>query len=197
MLSAPVCFKRMVNRRFQQVAESNDLLKKRQREELKRIALLNHAVDSGAVVEKLVKELERLPNARIVAAYMALPGEVDLRELFGRLDKEWVFPRVRGENLNFYRVKNIDEEMQIGAFGIMEPRDGLEEVAVEEVDVFLCPGLGFDRKGGRLGRGRGFYDRMLKQAKPEAVKIGVCFPFQIVEDVVMEEHDVRMDLVIG
>jgi 5-formyltetrahydrofolate cyclo-ligase len=87
--------------------------------------------------------------------------------------------------------------MRVGAFGILEPMDGLDEVAVEEVDVFLCPGLGFDRKGGRMGRGRGFYDRMLKQAKPEAVKLGVCFPFQMVDDVVMESHDVRMDGVIG
>jgi 5-formyltetrahydrofolate cyclo-ligase len=170
--------------------------KKQQREELRRIASLNHGVDSRAVVEKLALELERYPDARIVAAYMALPGEVDLRGLFGGVHKTWVFPRVRGEELIFYRVKNIDDDMQIGAFGIMEPRDGLEEVAVEEVDVFLCPGLGFDRKGGRMGRGKGFYDRILKQSKPAAVKMGVCFPFQIVDDIVMEEYDVRMDGVV-
>ncbi len=175
----------------------SDVNKKRQREELRRIALLNRAADSGAVVEKLVQELDRLPKVRIVSAYMALPGEVDLRGLFGQIEKAWVFPRVKGTDLHFYRVNNIDEEMQVGVFGIMEPRDGLEEVAVEEVDVFLCPGLGFDRSCGRLGRGRGFYDRILKQAKPEAVKIGVCFPFQIVDNIVMEEHDVRMDVVVG
>jgi 5-formyltetrahydrofolate cyclo-ligase len=174
----------------------NDVDKKRQRAELKRIVSLNHAADSGVVVGKLVQELERLPNARIVAAYMAMPGEVDLQELFGRIDKQWVFPRVRGEDLKFYRVKNLEAEMQVGAFGILEPKDELEEVSVDAVDVFLCPGLGFDRKGGRLGRGRGFYDRMLKQAKPTAVKIGVCFPFQIVDHIVTEDHDVTMDLVL-
>lgn len=174
----------------------NHVDKKRQRAELKHIASLNRAADSGAVVEKLVKELERLPNARIVAAYMAMPGEVDLRELFGRIDKQWVFPRVRGEDLKFYRVKNLETEMQVGAFGILEPKDELEEVRADAVDVFLCPGLGFDRKGGRMGRGRGFYDRMLKQAKPEAVKIGVCFPFQIMDHIVTEAHDVRMDVVV-
>jgi 5-formyltetrahydrofolate cyclo-ligase len=104
---------------------------------------------------------------------------------------------VRGEDLKFYRVKNIEEEMQLGAFGILEPKDDLEEVSVDAVDVFLCPGLGFDRKGGRLGRGRGFYDRMLKHAKPDAVKIGVCFPFQIVEEIALESHDVLMDMVVG
>lgn len=154
-------------------------------------------LDSETVVGKLVGFLEGEPECQVVAAYAALPDEVNLREIFGKVDKDWVFPRVRGEDLNFYRVKNYDEEMQVGAFGIMEPKDGLEEVRVEQIDVFLCPGLGFDRNGGRLGRGRGFYDRMLKQAKPEAVKIGVCFPFQIVDDMIMEAHDVRMNGVVG
>ena len=170
--------------------------KKRQREELRRIASMNDVSDSGVVVEKLVQELDRLPSAHIVAAYMALPGEVDLSELFGQVDKAWVFPRVRGENLSFYRVKNVDQEMQVGAFGIMEPKDGLDEVSVNEVDLFLCPGIGFDRTGGRMGRGKGFYDRMLENAKPSALKIGVCFPFQLVDEIVMEPHDVRMDKVI-
>lgn len=171
--------------------------KQQQREELKRLVTLNRTSDSNAVVHQLVLELKKLPTAHIVAAYMALPGEVDLSALFAQVDKDWVFPKVRGENLNFYRVKNIDLEMQVGAFGIMEPIDGLEEVWVEDVDVFLCPGLGFDRNGGRLGRGRGFYDRMLNQAKPSALKFGVCFSFQIVDEIIMEDHDVRMDRVIG
>jgi 5-formyltetrahydrofolate cyclo-ligase len=179
------------------VAENSDLQKKRQREELRKIVSLDYFADSVAVVQKLALELEALPTGQIVAAYMALPGEVDLSGLFGQVDKDWVFPRVRGEDLSFYRVRNFMEEMQVGAFGIMEPKDGLEEVQVEDVDVFLCPGLGFDRSGGRLGRGRGFYDRMLNQAKPSALKIGVCFPFQIVDEIVMEDHDVRMDRVVG
>ncbi len=157
---------------------------------------MNDVSDSRVVVEKLVQELNRLPSAHIVAAYMALPGEVDLSELFGRIEKEWVFPRVGGENLSFYRVKNVDQEMQVGAFGIMEPKDGLDEVSVNEVDLFLCPGIGFDRTGGRMGRGKGFYDRMLENAKPSALKIGVCFPFQLVDEIVMEPHDVRMNKVI-
>jgi 5-formyltetrahydrofolate cyclo-ligase len=175
----------------------SDVNKQQQRKDLRRLASLHRDEDSVAVVEKLVVQLERFPNARIVSAYMAMPSEVDLRGLFGRIDKQWVFPRVRGEDLKFYRVKNIEEEMQLGAFGILEPKDDLEEVSVDAVDVFLCPGLGFDRKGGRLGRGRGFYDRMLKHAKPDAVKIGVCFPFQIVEEIALESHDVLMDMVVG
>ncbi len=170
--------------------------KQQLRKELKRLATSNPLADSKAVIEQLAHELQNLPKSRIVAAYMALPGEVDLSELFGQVDKEWVFPRVRGENLSFYRVKNVDQEMQVGAFGIIEPKDGLDEVGVKQVDIFLCPGIGFDRSGGRMGRGKGFYDRMLENARPSALKMGVCFPFQVVDEIVMESHDVRMDKVI-
>lgn len=166
------------------------------RAELKRLAALNQTNDSKAVVDKLSRELENLPQ-RTVAAYMALPGEVDLQELFQTVDKDWVFPRVNGEHLHFYRVRNFQTDMQIGAFGILEPKDGLEEVSADAIDIFLCPGLGFDRQGGRLGRGKGFYDRMLEKAKPSAIKIGVCYPFQIVDRITMETHDVRMDKVVG
>ena len=64
------------------------------------------------------------------------------------------------------------------------------------IDVFLCPGLAFDLRGGRLGRGRGFYDRALALTGPGAYRIGICFSWQIVEDVHCEPHDVPMDEVI-
>ncbi|RYD45106.1 MAG: 5-formyltetrahydrofolate cyclo-ligase, partial [Verrucomicrobiaceae bacterium] len=92
-------------------------------------------------------------------------------------------------HLTFHTGENLAE----GSFGIMEPAEGSPEVAVEEIDAFLCPGLAFDRKGGRLGRGRGFYDRLLAKAREDAVKIGLCHGFQMVEDTFSEEHDVRMD----
>jgi 5-formyltetrahydrofolate cyclo-ligase len=74
--------------------------------------------------------------------------------------------------------------------------EGLEEISVSQIDVFLCPGLGFDRHGGRMGRGKGFYDRILARANPSAYKIGVCFPFQIVDKITTDEWDVKMDEVV-
>lgn len=170
--------------------------KKQQREELRKIASLNAGVDPEAVVEKLAKRLEEHGSAQVIAAYMALPGEVDLNGLFAKIDQQWAFPKVVGDELKFYRVRDFATDFAKGSFGIPEPLDGLDEIPIHDIDVFLCPGLGFDRHGGRMGRGKGFYDRILAKANPSAYKIGVCFPFQLVDKITTDEWDVVMDEVI-
>jgi len=97
----------------------------------------------------------------------------------------------------FHAVKNPDLELVPGAFGILEPSPTLPVVDLAKIDVFLCPGLAFDSHGGRLGRGRGYYDRLLARARPDAYKIGVCFPHQLVPETFTEPHDIHMDLVIS
>jgi len=86
-----------------------------------------------------------------------------------------------------------DSDMQTGAFGISEPKAQIP-VPEEEIDVILVPGIAFDKKGGRIGFGKGYYDRLLSRTK--AVKIGLCHAVQLVEDTFCEPHDVRMDYVI-
>lgn len=170
--------------------------KKRQREELRKIASLNAGADPKAVVDKLAERLVEFGSARVVAAYMALTGEVDLNGLFSKIDQQWAFPKVVGDQLKFYRVRDFVTDFATGSFGIPEPLDGLDEIPIHEIDVFLCPGLGFDRHGGRMGRGKGFYDRILAKANSSAKKIGVCFPFQIVDKITTDEWDVKMDEVV-
>lgn len=134
------------------------------------------------------------PEVRVLAVYSPLPGEVDLAPAIARRpDLAWVYPRISGDRLSFHSGEN----WVAGPFGIREPAADLPEVPVDEIDAFLCPGLAFDASGGRLGRGRGFYDRMLARAKPGALKIGICFPFQLVPETFSEPHDIAMDLVIS
>lgn len=170
--------------------------KRLQRQQLRALVRLHPEADSAPVVNRLAKRLKQLDSARIVAAYMALPGEVDLGELFNWVTRDWVFPKVVGDGLNFYRVGNIAQDLQCGTFGIFEPKDGLERVAATQIDLFLCPGLGFDRDGGRMGRGKGFYDRVLSDARSDARKIGVGFPHQIVDRIITDPWDIRMDEVV-
>jgi 5-formyltetrahydrofolate cyclo-ligase len=134
------------------------------------------------------------PALHTVAVYSPLPGEVDLSAiLLLRADTRWVYPKVRGTDLTFH--SGLD--FVYGAFGILEPAAGSPEVALADIDAFICPGLAFDPRGGRLGRGRGFYDRMLAKARPDALKLGVCFEIQWVTDTFPEPHDVLMDHVIS
>lgn len=134
------------------------------------------------------------PESTTISLFAALPGEPDLLPLIElHPERRWVLPRVDGDALTFHAVTIPDNDLHLGAFNIREPLSSSPRVPVAEIDLFLCPGLAFDLQGNRLGRGRGFYDRMLAQARPDAFKLGVCFPFQIVADTFSEPHDIRMD----
>ena len=76
----------------------------------------------------------------------------------------------------------------------MEPV-GRRFLNYDEIDVAVIPGLAFDRKGGRLGRGKGYYDRLLSKL-PDCRKLGMCFDFQMVDAVPAEAHDIKMDDII-
>lgn len=176
---------------------ADEHIKRRLRGEMRRRISGNPGADSAAVVKEVAAYLSDRPALRVVAVFAALPGEVDLRALPGEIGRVWAFPRVEAGDLVFHEVRDFDKDLEKGAYGIMEPRADLPSVEIGNVDIFLCPGLAFDAKGGRLGRGKGFYDRMLGQARPDATKVGVCFGFQLVDGIVMEGHDVRMDAVIA
>ena len=154
--------------------------------------------NSAPVTEAVRRRLADRPELRTVAMFAALPGEVDLLPLLAwDPTRCWVLPRIDGAELRFHQVLDPARDFVSGPLGIREPAASLPLVPVEVVDVFLCPGLAFDVRGGRLGRGRGFYDRMLAAARPGALKIGICRPFQRVPDTFAEPHDVPMDEVIS
>ncbi|RPJ33109.1 MAG: 5-formyltetrahydrofolate cyclo-ligase [Verrucomicrobiaceae bacterium] len=160
--------------------------------------LRERTADGAAARAALERWLARQSALRTIAVFAALPGEVDLMEVIARHpERRWVYPRVAGVELRFHYVAHPQGELIPGAFGVREPAPALPLVAVGEIDAFLCPGLAFDPRGGRLGRGRGFYDRLLAKARPGALKIGVCFPEQIVADTFPEAHDVLMDEMIS
>lgn len=153
--------------------------------------------DSAALRAAISSWLEAHPEVRTITTFAALVGEPDLLPLVAaHAEKDWLFPAVRDETLTFHAIREPYTELGVGMFGIREPALGAPVVEWHDIDAFLCPGLAFTRAGGRLGRGRGFYDRALALARPGAVKIGVCFPFQIVDDTFSESHDIAMDEVI-
>lgn len=170
--------------------------KKAMRDELRR-RLEEKTGDSALVAPEVAAYLRERPHFRVVALFAPLPGEVDLISLTRGTERAWAFPRVEDGTLAFYQVKDAEKELKPGAFGILEPVNGLPPLYPDEIDLFLCPGLGFDTHGGRIGRGKGFYDGILAKARPDAVKLGICFGHQLVDEVVMEDHDIRMNGVIA
>jgi 5-formyltetrahydrofolate cyclo-ligase len=150
-----------------------------------------------AVRAKLAVWLKKHPTLHTVSAFTPMPDEIDLIPLLANFpDRRWVFPRIEGDHLALHMVHDPGVELLPGRWGILEPPRDAPEVRPTEVDVFLCPGLAFDRTGGRLGRGRGYYDRLLSLARPDAQKLGICRGAQIVDDTFPEPHDIAMNEVI-
>lgn len=155
------------------------------------------AADGAQLLSALKQSLDGLEQSKRIAVFSALAGEPDLSPLQREMPRHhWLYPRVADQQLSFHRVDDPDSQLVAGAFGILEPAPHLPGVEIADIDIFICPGLAFDAGGGRLGRGRGFYDRMLAQAREDALKIGVGFACQLVEDACCEAHDIPMNAVL-
>jgi 5-formyltetrahydrofolate cyclo-ligase len=154
-------------------------------------------LDSPRIRAAVAGWLTSHPDASTIAVFHALPGEVDLTEITRQhRNRRWVYPRIAGADLVFHHVNEPADDLVPGAMGILEPSADLPVIPTHEIDAFFCPGLAFDTRGGRLGRGKGFYDRLLSRSRPDALKIGICFPDQLVADTFAEAHDIPMDLVL-
>lgn len=147
--------------------------------------------------------LAEFTAARTVMCYVDAGSEVRTRpDLPGMLasGKKLVVPYCEGDDLRLFHLKEI-QELSPGAFQIPEPHRELRtladrQVRAEELDLIFVPGVAFDRRGGRLGRGRGFYDRFLQQVRPDASLIGLAFECQVLDEIPVAEHDILMDKIV-
>ncbi len=134
-----------------------------------------------------------------ILLYSPLKDEVDVRQLIAEAaaaHKCVILPVVDGDNLTL-RIYEGERSMAKGAFGIMEPTGTFFPVSrYNEIGLAIIPGMAFDNKGHRLGRGKGYYDRLLPHL-PQAFLMGVCFHFQLLDDVPSEPHDVLMHSVVS
>lgn len=146
---------------------------------------------SAEILERF-QYLEHFRRAKAIGAYMPLSGEVDVSPLFQRLEKNFYIPAF-DEIAGSYRMARLTTELRKGRFGIQEPAVPVF-AAADEVDLIIVPGVAFDLAGGRVGRGGGFYDRLLPQYR--AMRIGICFDFQCLENVPVDQHDVRIDRLV-
>lgn len=128
-----------------------------------------------------------------ILMYHSLPDELFTHSFLGKWanKKRFFLPRVNGVNLEILPYE--ESKLELGSFHIEEPT-GNETVDPSEIELVVVPAVAYDRNGNRLGRGKGFYDRLLKTTK--ATKVGVGYEFQLVDSVPTEPHDVGMDIII-
>ncbi len=148
---------------------------------------------SGSIWNKLM-ETKDFKEAHTVLLYWSIAGEPETHEFIKELSsvKRIVLPVVNGNELV---LKVYDPgTMKLGAFNILEPGPDAPVVSPQEIDLAVIPGLAFNLKGQRLGRGKGFYDRLLPQLN--CPKAGVCYSCAIVDKVPCEPWDMCVDSVI-
>lgn len=145
---------------------------------------------STSLLDKLIDH-PRFKEAQTVLLYYSLLDEVRTHEFVERIsqEKQVVLPVVTGDELELRRYSG-KTDLKKGSFGIDEPT-GEIVTDFSSIDVAIIPGVGFDKHGNRLGRGKGYYDRLLP--KLQSYNIGVCFSFQVLPEIPTESFDRPMD----
>ncbi|MEJ8306625.1 5-formyltetrahydrofolate cyclo-ligase [Saccharibacillus sacchari] len=160
----------------------------------------------GLAASRLGALRERKGKPLVVLGYLSFRSELDVRPLLAEC-------RLRGDIVLAPRIEKGTRRMRLlemsdatdeasGSWSIPEPKPELPEWPEErlgDIDVVLVPGLAFDLKGGRIGYGGGFYDRLAQRFQVAGAKPGywaLAFDEQVVEEVPMEPHDFRLELLI-
>ncbi len=155
---------------------------------------------SRIIIEKLLS-LPLYKNSSFFMTYVSFAKEVDTFSLIERslnLGKRVAVPyivSVEGEMVPAI-VKSL-QDLEPGPWGILQPKkEKLEVIQPQKLDFLIVPGVAFDRKGNRLGRGKGFYDRFLSHLPPSLPRISLVYSFQIVEEIPVDKHDLPVNLII-
>jgi len=157
---------------------------------------------SKQIIDRVVS-LSEYQQAQWVMWYVSVRSEVQTRQsiadqLLG--SKRVVVPFCEGETLKLFHLESFSE-LESGAYSILEPRVELrsrtgKQVQPDQLDLLCVPGVAFDRRGGRVGNGKGYYDRFLQCVPQTAKRIGLAFECQMFDQVDVEAHDILMHKVV-
>lgn len=178
------------------IPDSKSELRAKIRARLEKISPAVRAVESIELCERLKTQM---PSAHTILFFAPLPDELDVwpvLELSLALGVNCALPFFDAKKKT-YGAKTIEKlatDIVTGKFGVREPASTCAEIPLDKFDLVLVPGLAFDPQGNRLGRGTGFYDRILSAAS--GIKCGVGYDIQLLENLPTEPHDAKVDFVL-
>jgi 5-formyltetrahydrofolate cyclo-ligase len=152
----------------------------------------------GVAAQSHLLRLPQFLDATSIALYAPIHGEVGtslLHDQARMLGKAILYPAVTGHALVFRQVSAL-AMMAPGEYGILEPPSTAEAWAPANIDLIVVPGVAFDRRGYRIGYGKGYYDRTLHPLEGHGRLFGLCYEFQLLDEITVIPHDVRMDGIV-
>ena len=167
-----------------------------------RLAQLNKDEVSQTIVDRFM-QLPEYQQAQTVMFYVDVRTEVRTRQALPAAlasGKRIVIPYCVDGELELFHLESMDE-LELGMYRILEPKAELrgilaKQTPVEELDLVMVPGVAFDRRGGRTGHGKGYYDKLLEHALPKTPLIALAFECQLFPEIPMQDHDIFMDKVV-
>ena len=181
-----------------EIDHSKKILRERLRAGAGKMSAAERAFASAELCARL-QEQTVWQQARSVLLFSPLPDEPDVRLLLTAAlaaGKTAALPRYdeTAQDYGAARVTDPARDLSPGRFGVYEPGPHCPPIALNNLDFVLVPGLGFDLAGGRLGRGKGYYDRLL--ARVPGMKCGAAYEWQMVAAVPREPHDVQLNCIL-
>ncbi|MCX6794153.1 MAG: 5-formyltetrahydrofolate cyclo-ligase [Candidatus Gottesmanbacteria bacterium] len=151
---------------------------------------------ADTIICNKVMSLPQWTKAETVCLYFSRPEEVDTKPLLAAAltaEKTVVFPAIAKDTLILHHVVSI-KDFVMGKYNILEPKKSTPIVDPANVDLFIVPGVVFDRKGNRMGHGKGYYDKLL--AGISTPKIGLAYAVQLIAELPRSSYDVPMNVII-
>lgn len=153
----------------------------------------------GIIFEKLISS-SFYKNSKDIFVFVSFRSEVDTHKIIKNalMDGKNIYvPKVisKDEGMKAYKIKSL-EDMEVGYYGILEPKSCCQEISPNFIDLVIIPGAAFDKNGGRIGYGGGYYDRFLPLLRGSVKKIAIAYKLQVIDSVPMEEKDIRVDEII-
>lgn len=154
---------------------------------------------AGQAIARALLGLPSVQGAQVVAAYAALPGELPTWQLIDALVERGatvLLPTLEAGAALTWRAYAGQDSLSSGRYGLLEPAPDAAAYPLAAADVVVLPGLCYDGRGNRLGRGGGSYDRAIEDVSVQAVTIGIALDHDVIDVVPVESHDRRVKMIV-
>ncbi len=159
---------------------------------------ISHKMASDQKIRDNIYSLREYKMAETISSYVSKDEEVDTINIIAQsinLKKTVCVPLVIRHNslLEMRKVQSLDD-LKVGCFNILQPKENTKIVNPKDIELFFIPGIAFSEKGERIGRGGGYFDRFLSEC--DGPKIGLSYEFQVFDSLPVQKHDIKMDIIV-